>query len=328
MTGGTESYEDRGIIPRALAMIYDSVGNHNNNNANEHASISLSYLQIYNDKGQDLLNHGKDAKTLDELPNVTIFEGDDEVILKNLDSHHAPTLTDALNLLFLGDTNRLYCETPMNKTSSRSHCVLTVHVEIRNTAQNSIRTSKLNFVDLAGSERVSRTQVNGQILTEAKYINLSLHHLETVIIALSEQAKKKRSHIPFRNSFLTMVLKDSLGENCITSMLATAHLQVSVVLETLSTCRFAQRVSMIKQNAHVNEELDPLLMVRQLKAEVTQLKDRLLFYEKDGKGAERELSEDEKQICAEKMKKFIASREPNAKVRGIGRRFGSYLLLF
>jgi kinesin family member 6/9 len=96
----------------------------------------------------------------------------------------ASTAEEALNLLFLGDTNRMIAETPMNLASSRSHCVFTMHLEARRPGESVVRRSKLHLVDLAGSERVGRTGSDGTILAEAKYINASLHFLEQVIIAL------------------------------------------------------------------------------------------------------------------------------------------------
>nr|CCC91771.1 putative kinesin [Trypanosoma congolense IL3000] len=318
ITGGAESYEDRGIIPRALALLYDEVARRQQQEGTY--SVSISYLQIYNDKGQDLLNRGRDARKLEELPVVTIHDGgsdSDEVTLRGLAQHSAATPKDALNLLFLGDTNRLYCETPMNKTSSRSHCVFTVYLEARPHGTPVVRRSKLHFVDLAGSERVAKTGVSGTVLTEAKHINLSLHYLEQVIMALSEQASGRREHIPFRNSFMTMVLRDSLGPNCRTSMLATAHPAVDQLPETISTCRFAQRVALIKQDARINEEVDPHILVRKLKAELQQVRDQLAFYTKDGASApDRDLSDDEKLRCEEMVKRFVDNADSNGRIEG------------
>ena len=104
--------------------------------------------------------------------------------------------------------------------------------------------SKLHLVDLAGSERVSKTQVEGNLLQEAKYINLSLTYLEQVIIALNEKSRTgNRVHIPYRNSLMTTILKDSLGGNCRTVMIATISSEIENYEETISTLRFAQRVS-------------------------------------------------------------------------------------
>lgn len=205
ITGGN-TYAERGIIPRAMSLLFEEI----NKRQGTEFTVRVSYLQIYNEKGQDLLNRGKDAKDMDDLPRVTLAENEDEFFLKGLQSHAAPTMHDALNWLLLGDTNRIYTETPMNQSSSRSHCIFTVSVEARESGVAAVRRSKLHIVDLAGSERVAKSQVEGKVLTEAKYINLSLHYLEQVITALSQQADGKRAHIPYRNSFMTMVLRDSL----------------------------------------------------------------------------------------------------------------------
>lgn len=311
ITGGTTSYDERGVIPRSLSMIFAEAAKRT-----DYAwTITLSYLQIYNEKGQDLLNRGNDAKTLEDLPVVTIAETEDEIVLKGLEAHPCSSVHDALNLLFLGDTNRLYCETPMNKTSSRSHCVLIIGIEARQHGGAMVRRSKLNIVDLAGSERVAKTGVSGTLLTEAKYINLSLHHLEHVILALSEH----RGHIPYRNTMMTMVLRDSLGSNCRTVMLATCHPGLPYAMETISTCRFAQRVSSIKQNAHVNEEQDPVILVRQLKREISQLKDQIAFL---SKGADcdpnRAVQGDELERCKEAVQRFLKDPDPAATVLGLG----------
>lgn len=311
ITGGVESYNDRGIIPRTLSLIFEEVAKR----TDYEWSVRISYLQIYNDKGQDLLNRGKDARTLDDLPTVTVHESDDEIVLKGLEAHPTSTVNEALNLLFLGDTNRLYCETPMNKTSSRSHCIFTISLEARGHGSAVVRRSKLNLVDLAGSERVGKTGVSGNLLTEAKYINLSLHFLEHVIVSLSEH----RDHIPFRNSTMTMVLRDSLGGNCRTAMLATAYPTDDMFMESISTCKFAQRVAMIKQNAHVNEETDPAILVRKLKAEIAQLKEQIAFYTKGGESdADRALSSDELQRCQELVSRYLEDNDPKSQITGLG----------
>ena len=96
--------------------------------------------------------------------------------------------------------------TPMNMASSRSHCIFTIAIEMRDRETEIIRTSKLHLVDLAGSERVYKTDPDDQIKNEAKYINRSLSYLEQVIIALHEKAKGTRIHVPYRNSMMTSIL--------------------------------------------------------------------------------------------------------------------------
>ncbi len=129
--------------------------------------------------------------------------------------------------------------------------------------------SKLNLVDLAGSERVHKSGAEGAQLSEAKHINLSLHYLESVIIAL--QKNGNRQHVPYRNSLLTKLLRDSLGGNCLTAMIATLSTKESNKYESISTCRFAQRVALVDNEAHRNEVgSKPVSMVRRT-ARVLQL---------------------------------------------------------
>eukprot|EP00658_Telonema_sp_P-2_P014458 TRINITY_DN15494_c0_g1_i10.p1 TRINITY_DN15494_c0_g1~~TRINITY_DN15494_c0_g1_i10.p1 ORF type:complete len:194 (-),score=54.23 TRINITY_DN15494_c0_g1_i10:192-773(-) len=170
----------------------------------------------YNNGGFDLLYKGEDMScSLEELPKVRCMEDEDgEFHLQNLQRVVSSSEEDALNLLFLGDTNRTIAETPMNMASSRSHCIFTIYVESCLPGSAVIRKSKLNLVDLAGSERVGRTGVKEKLLSEAVSINQALFFLEQVIVALGERSKGKRTHIPYRNSMMTSVLKDSLGGNC------------------------------------------------------------------------------------------------------------------
>ncbi|KAJ8289186.1 hypothetical protein COCON_G00018450 [Conger conger] len=231
---------------------------------------------------------------------------DQNIHLKNLSIQQSANEEEALNLLFLGDTNRMIAETPMNQASTRSHCIFTVHVCSREPGSSTLRRSKLHLVDLAGSERVGKTGVGGQLLTEAKYINLSLHYLEQVIIALSE---KNRSHIPYRNSMMTSVLRDSLGGNCMTTMIATVSVDKRNVDESISTCRFAQRVALIKNEARLNEEQDPALVILRLKKEVQSLKEELALV--TGEPREDELTEEEMQKLGEQLKKFLEDRDPD-----------------
>ncbi len=141
-----------------------------------------------------------------------------------------------------------------------------------------IRRSKLHLVDLAGSERVHKTHAAGQLLTEATNINLSLHYLQQVIVALQERMKKgSRIHVPYRNSVLTSVLRDSLGGNCVTTMVATLNAEPEHTDESVSTCHFAQRVASVSNKAFVNEETDPNVLVRQLKAQMEQKEAEIEF---------------------------------------------------
>lgn len=160
----------------------------------------------------------------------------------------------------------------MNQASSRSHCVFAVDVEARRPGSSVVRRARLNLVDLAGSERVGRTGSEGSVLREARHINLSLHYLEQVIIALQDRGEGGRPppHVPYRNSLMTMVLRDSLGGNCRTVMVATVTAAAEHVDESISTCRFAQRVARVTNEPSVNEEADPAAVIRRLKQEASR----------------------------------------------------------
>ncbi|KAK2825896.1 hypothetical protein Q5P01_020110 [Channa striata] len=303
ITGGAERYSDRGIIPRALSYLYERFSQDTGMVYTTH----ISYLEIYNEMGYDLLDTRHEASRLEDLPKVMIMEDPDQNIhLRNLSLQQSTSEEEALNLLFLGDTNRMIAETPMNQASTRSHCIFTVHVCRREPGSVTVRRSKLHLVDLAGSDRVSKTGLNGQLLTEAKYINLSLHYLEQVIIALSE---KKRSHIPYRNSMLTSVLRDSLGGNCMTTMIATMAVEKRNIDESISTCRFAQRVALIKNEAVLNEELDPTMLIARLKKEIQSLKEELSIV--TGEQRDDQLTLEEIQKLEELVKAFLDDPDPH-----------------
>nr|XP_033794532.1 kinesin-like protein KIF6 [Geotrypetes seraphini] len=304
ITGGAERYNDRGIIPRTLSFIFQQLQKVSSHVYTTH----ISYLEIYNECGYDLLDPRHEASKLEDLPKVTIMEDPDQNIhLKNLSLQQAANEEEALNLLFLGDTNRMIAETPMNQASTRSHCIFTIHISSKEPGSATIRRSKLHLVDLAGSERVAKTGVGGQLLTEAKYINLSLHYLEQVIIALAE---KHRSHIPYRNSMMTSVLRDSLGGNCMTTMIATISVDKKNIDESISTCRFAQRVALIKNEAVLNEEIDPRLMIVQLKKEIQTLKDELAII--TGEPRTDDLTQKELLKLEELLKTFVEDGDPES----------------
>nr|XP_021491911.1 kinesin-like protein KIF6 [Meriones unguiculatus] len=306
ITGGAERYSDRGIIPRTLSYVFEQL----QKDSSKIYTTHISYLEIYNECGFDLLDPRHEASKLEDLPKVTIFEDPDQNIhLKNLSLHQATNEEEALNLLFLGDTNRMIAETPMNQASTRSHCIFTVHLTSKEPGSATVRHAKLHLVDLAGSERVAKTGVGGLLLTEAKYINLSLHYLEQVIIALSE---KHRTHIPYRNSMMTSVLRDSLGGNCMTTMIATLSLEKRNIDESISTCRFAQRVALIKNEAILNEEIDPRLMIIRLQKEIADLKTELAMT--TGELRTEELTEAELLQLEKLIASFLEDQDPESRL--------------
>lgn len=310
ITGGPEKYADRGIIPRTITYFFEQFAKR----PEFMFSMHVSYLELYNESGYDLLDQQHQATKLEDLPKVQLMEDDDNNIhLKNLSIHQANNEEEALNLLFLGDTNRMIAETPMNMASTRSHCIFTIHITGRETGSATIRKAKLHLVDLAGSERVSKTNAQGTLLTEAKYINLSLHYLEQVIVALAE---KNRNHVPYRNSMMTSVLRDSLGGNCMTTMIATCSAEKRNCDESISTCRFAQRVALIKNDALINEELDPKLIINRLKHEISELKNQISMGSGDVDTSELTNSEIEKLKLL--VQRYLDDNDIDAPVLNVG----------
>ncbi|XP_075000487.1 kinesin-like protein KIF9 isoform X3 [Calonectris borealis] len=249
MTGTTAEYKHRGIIPRAIQQIFKATAH----SVDPFVTVRISYLEIYNETLFDLLSTMTSNGTSDVQ--MAVVDCPQGVYVKGLSIHSVSHEEDALNLLFEGETNRVIAEHTLNKNSSRSHCIFTIYIESRFRVFSDVRciNSKINLIDLAGSERLSKTGSEGQVLKEATYINKSLSFLEQIIIALSDP---KRDHIPFRQSKLTHVLKDSLGGNCNTVLVANICGEAVHVEETLSSLRFATRMKWITTEPVINEMYD------------------------------------------------------------------------
>uniref|UniRef100_A0A8C7PXA7 Kinesin-like protein n=1 Tax=Oncorhynchus mykiss TaxID=8022 RepID=A0A8C7PXA7_ONCMY len=273
MTGATENYKQRGIIPRALQEVFHEV-----EQRSDHAfSVHLSFLEIYNETLVDLLASVRGCPGVGPGGMAVVEEAGGGVSVRGLSLHPVHSEEAALNLLFEGEMNRIIGAHALNKNSSRSHCILTVHIESRSRTLSDAKyvTSKLNLVDLAGSERLGKTGSEGQVLKEAMYINKSLSFLEQAILALAD---RRRDHVPFRQTKLTHALKDSLGGNCNTVLVANIYGEASQIEETLSTLRFASRMKCVQMDPVVNEHTDPVLQVRKLEKEIQLLKQELSIH--------------------------------------------------
>lgn len=272
MTGTTENYKHRGVIPRSISQVYKEISDRP-----EHSiTVRISYLEIYNETMFDLLSTL--PSNIMALPTMTVVEDEYGVSVKGLSMHVAANEEEALNLLFEGQTNRAIAAHSMNSVSSRSHCIFTLHVETRSRTESTAMymRSKLNLVDLAGSERLSKTGSEGKTQQEAMYINKSLTFLEQTIIALAD---KRREHVPYRQTKLTHALKDSLGGNCNTMMIANIWGEANQLEETVSTLRFATRMMCIPIEPAVNQFYDPVLVVKKLEKEITHLKQELTMHD-------------------------------------------------
>ncbi|XP_060585540.1 kinesin-like protein KIF9 isoform X1 [Ruditapes philippinarum] len=275
MTGATENYAHRGMIPRSISQLFKEI-----EDRPEFAiTCRISYIEIYNETMFDLLSTLPESwNQLNENQPMTICENEDGIYVKGLSCHLVQNEEEALNLLFEGETNRAIASHTLNARSSRSHCIFTVYIETRSRVQSNARytVSKLNFVDLAGSERLGKTKSEGKTQQEAMYINKSLTFLEQVIVALAD---RRREHIPFRQSKLTHCLKDSIGGRSNTLLIANIWGESSQVEETVSTLRFATRMMCVASEPTVNEVYDPAVLVKKLQKEINHLKNELAMHD-------------------------------------------------
>uniref|UniRef100_A0A8B9NHI4 Kinesin-like protein n=1 Tax=Accipiter nisus TaxID=211598 RepID=A0A8B9NHI4_9AVES len=261
MQGVVDPSIQKGIIPRAFEHIFESV------QCAENAKflVRASYLEIYNEDIRDLL--GADTKQKLELKE----HPEKGVYVKGLSLHTVHSVVQCEQIMETGWRNRAVGYTLMNKDSSRSHSIFTVHMEIYTVdeqGQDHLRAAKLNLVDLAGSERQSKTGATGERLKEATKINLSLSALGNVISALVDGRCK---HIPYRDSKLTRLLQDSLGGNTKTLMVACLSPADNNYDESLSTLRYANRAKNIKNKPCINEDPKDALL-REYQKEIKKLK--------------------------------------------------------
>jgi len=271
MTGGHVGFADRGIVPRSISQMYAEAAARPEKNI----TIRLSYVEIYNELMFDLLTDVGVSEQSGDLHVVEDAKGSIQV--KGLSNPIASSEEEALHLFFQGDTNRHVAEHALNKGSTRSHCVFTIHIECRSRVESNEKVifSKMNLVDLAGSERVKKTGTDGMTLKEASYINKSLSFLEQVVVALGD---RNRDHVPYRQSKLTHMLKDSLGGNCKTTMLANIWPEAKMLEESTSTLRFATRMMRVTNEATVNVHLDPTLLIRKYERQIKELKQELAMH--------------------------------------------------
>ena len=273
MSGSSSNFNYRGIIPRSITRLFQELGG----KIDFESKVSISYLEIYNEIIFDLLSPVPANEQKGEINFQEDAKGN--VIVKGLTKHVVANEEEAFNLLFEGESNRTVSEHQLNKASTRSHCIFTISIEMKSKVESSekVLTSKLNFVDLAGSERVKETGSSGIALKEAAYINKSLTFLEQVVVALTDKTKRKE-YVPYRQSKLTHILKDAIGGNCKTIMIATIWPEEQFILDTLSTLNFAKRMKNVVNDLSVNIMLDKNAYVKKLNKEIKELKKELLMH--------------------------------------------------
>ncbi|KAL9128129.1 MAG: hypothetical protein Q9217_003130 [Psora testacea] len=280
-TGSGKSYsmmgygEEAGVIPRICQSMFERINDYQDNDTNLRFAVEVSYLEIYNERVRDLLNPAnKSNLKVREHPSTGPY-------VEDLAKLAVRSFEEIEHLMDEGNKARTVAATSMNETSSRSHAVFTLTVTQKRhdleTKMAGEKVAKISLVDLAGSERATSTGATGARLKEGAEINRSLSTLGRVIAALADLStgkKKNMSMVPYRDSVLTWLLKDSLGGNSMTAMIAAISPADINFEETLSTLRYADSAKRIKNHAVVNEDPNAR-MIRELKEELAQLRSKL-----------------------------------------------------
>jgi kinesin family member 1 len=288
LTGAGKSYtliggnteESKGLTPRICEGLFSRIGKLTNSPSNTSTpvniryEIAVSYLEIYAEQIRDLINpENKKVLKVREHPLTGPYVEDLTII-------PAENFYAVNQFMLFGNKHRVTASTKMNDTSSRSHAVFTVYLsQIDKQTNKEILKSKLCLVDLAGSERVKESGVSGIHLKEAVDINTSLTTLGRVISALakySNEPSQSQCFVPFRDSVLTWLLKDSLGGNSKTVMIAAISPASISYEETLNTLQYASRAKQIVNRVSINSECREQLMVK-LQKEIDALEKQLEY---------------------------------------------------
>ncbi|KAG0227035.1 kinesin-like protein Klp8 [Actinomortierella wolfii] len=303
-TGSGKSYsmmgygEERGIIPLSCHELFRRI------EANKDPTLSyrveVSYMEIYCERVRDLLNpKNKGHLKVREHPSLGPY-------VEDLSKLIVTSFQDIEHLMDEGNKARTVAATNMNETSSRSHAVFTVLLtQKRYDIETKLETEKVSricLVDLAGSERANSTGATGARLKEGANINKSLTTLGKVISALADASgasgtvkkgtrKAQETFIPYRDSVLTWLLKDCLGGNSKTTMIAALSPADINFDETLSTLRYADQAKRIKNKAVVNEDPNAKL-IRELKEELQELRSKLQIYDPAAAGPNLKAADD------------------------------------
>ncbi|XP_015952328.1 kinesin-like protein KIN-5D [Arachis duranensis] len=296
---------DAGVIPRSVREIFDIL-----EAQNAEYSMKVTFLELYNEEITDLLAPEETSKFVDDKskkPIALMEDGKGGVFVRGLEEEIVRTANEIYKILEKGSAKRRTAETLLNKQSSRSHSIFSITIHIKECTpegEEMIKCGKLNLVDLAGSENISRSGAREGRAREAGEINKSLLTLGRVINALVEHS----GHVPYRDSKLTRLLRDSLGGKTKTCIIATISPSIHCLEETLSTLDYAHRAKNIKNKPEVNQKMVKSALIKDLYSEIDRLKQEVYAArEKNGIYIPRDryLNEEaEKKAMAEKIERM------------------------
>nr|XP_010937758.1 kinesin-like protein KIN-5A [Elaeis guineensis] len=267
-TKNGEFPSDAGVIPRAVRQIFDVL----EAQCAEY-SMKVTFLELYNEEITDLLalDESKFSDDKSKKPIALMEDGKGGVFVRGLEEEIVYTAGEIYKILDKGSAKRRTAETLLNKQSSRSHSIFSITIHIKECTpegEEMIKCGKLNLVDLAGSENISRSGAREGRAREAGEINKSLLTLGRVINALVDHS----GHVPYRDSKLTRLLRDSLGGKTKTCIIATISPSIHCLEETLSTLDYAHRAKNIKNKPEVNQKMMKSAMIKDLYSEIDRLK--------------------------------------------------------
>ncbi|CAM6048242.1 unnamed protein product [Sphagnum compactum] len=266
--GYEDCWGDDGLIARSAIYLFEAIKARSfNKDQTKPYTLRASYFEIYCEQVNDLLR-------LDAAPRDVKWSSRDGFYVENLLLVDCDTLEDVFSVLNEGGKNRKVGSHELNKDSSRSHCIMTLHVDtlcdITGDGHPIVRYGRMLFVDLAGSERLKKSKSSGEMLKETGSINRSLFTLGKVISALSEG--KKGDVVPYRESMLTKLLMESLGGNSLALMIACVSSAASAVDETLSTLHYATCAKNIVNAPSINMDARDKIMMK-LQKEIAHLRE-------------------------------------------------------
>ncbi|XP_008783640.2 kinesin-like protein KIN-5A isoform X2 [Phoenix dactylifera] len=308
-----ELTSDAGVIPRAVRQIFDVL-----EAQSAEYSMKVTFLELYNEEITDLLTpeESKFSDDKSKKPIALMEDGKGGVFVRGLEEEMVSSAGEIYKILDKGSARRRTAETLLNKQSSRSHSVFSITIHIKECTpegEEMIKCGKLNLVDLAGSENISRSGAREGRAREAGEINKSLLTLGRVINTLVEHS----GHIPYRDSKLTRLLRDSLGGKTKTCIIATISPSIHCLEETLNTLDYAYRAKNIKNKPEVNQKIMKSALIKDLYSEIDRLKQEVYAArEKNGVYIPRDrylLEETEKKAMTEKLERMELDLESKDK---------------
>ncbi|KAK2984015.1 hypothetical protein RJ640_024229, partial [Escallonia rubra] len=297
-------HRDAGVIPRAVQQIFDTL-----EDLDAEYIMKVTFIELYNEEITDLLgpDESKFSDDKSKKPIALLEDGKGAVFMRGLEEEIVCSAEDIYKILEKGSARKHTAETLLNKQSNRSHSLFTITVQIKECTSEGvelIKCGKLNLVDLAGSENILRSGAREGRAREAGEINKSLLTLGRVINALVEHS----GHVPYRDSKLTRLLRDSLGGKTKTCIIATVSPSIHCLEESLSTLDYAYRAKNIKNRPEVNQKVIKSAVIKDLYTKIDRLKQDLhATREKNGiyVARDRYLSEEAaKKAMAEKLRRM------------------------